>query len=73
MDMIDPQPTLVEILVRHVLLPRALLPQIEINSVEVYRQKFLQYTGEANTSLPGHGTRHRGKLGGGRGRDSLRA
>jgi hypothetical protein len=32
MDMIDPQPTLVELLVRHVLLPRALLPQIEINS-----------------------------------------
>jgi hypothetical protein len=32
MDMIDPQPTLVELLVRHVLLPCALLPQIEINS-----------------------------------------
>ena len=30
--MVDPQPTLVELLVRHVLLPRALLPQIEINS-----------------------------------------
>jgi hypothetical protein len=28
----DPQPPLVEILVRHVLLPRALLPQIAINS-----------------------------------------
>jgi hypothetical protein len=32
MDMIDPQPMLVELLVRHVLLPRELLPQIEINS-----------------------------------------
>jgi hypothetical protein len=32
MDMVDPQPTLVELLVRHVLLPRELLPQIEINS-----------------------------------------
>ena len=29
----DPQPTLVERLVRHVLLPRELLPQIEINSI----------------------------------------
>jgi len=34
-DMLDPQPTLVEHLVRHVLLPRALLPQIEINSIAV--------------------------------------
>jgi len=32
-DMVDPQPTLVEPLVRHGLLPRALLPQIEINSI----------------------------------------
>lgn len=32
MDMVDPQPTLMELLVRHVLLPRELLPQIEINS-----------------------------------------
>jgi hypothetical protein len=31
-DMVGPQPTLVERLVRHVLLPRELLPQIEINS-----------------------------------------
>ena len=31
MDRVDPQPTLVELLVRHGLLPRALLPQIEIN------------------------------------------
>ena len=30
-DMVDPQPTLVEILVRHVLLPREFLSQIEIN------------------------------------------
>ena len=34
MDMVDPQPTLVELLVRHVLLPRELLPQIAINSNE---------------------------------------
>jgi hypothetical protein len=34
MDMVDPQPTLVEFLVRHVLLSRELLPQIEINSNE---------------------------------------
>ena len=34
MDMIDPQPTLVELLVRHVLLPREFLPQIEINPKE---------------------------------------
>jgi hypothetical protein len=33
LDMVDPQPTLVELLVRHVLLPRELLPQIEINSL----------------------------------------
>ena len=32
MDMVDPQPTLVELLVRHVLLPRERLPQIGINS-----------------------------------------
>jgi hypothetical protein len=32
MDMVDPQPTLVERLIRHGLLPRELLPQIEINS-----------------------------------------
>ena len=32
MDMADPQPTLVELLVRHVLLPREFLPQIGINS-----------------------------------------
>jgi len=32
MDMVDPQPTLVQFLIRHVLLPRELLPQIEINS-----------------------------------------
>jgi hypothetical protein len=31
MDMVGPPP-LVELLVRHVLLPRALLPKIEINS-----------------------------------------
>src|SRR5512132_1376531 len=33
MDMVDPQPTLVELLVRHALLLHALLPQIEINSI----------------------------------------
>jgi hypothetical protein len=31
--MVDPQPRLVELLVRHVRLPRELLPQIEINSI----------------------------------------
>jgi len=30
LDMLDPQPTLVELPVRHVLLPRALPPQIGI-------------------------------------------
>ena len=30
---VDPQPTLMERLVRHVLVPRAPLPQIEINSI----------------------------------------
>jgi hypothetical protein len=34
LDMVDPQPTPVELLVRHVLLPRELLPQIEINSYQ---------------------------------------
>ena len=32
-DRIDPQPTLVDLLVRHVLLPSEVLPQIEINSI----------------------------------------
>ena len=36
-DMVDPQPRLVERLVRHVLLPRELLPQIEINSIDERR------------------------------------
>ena len=31
-DMVDPQPTLVELPVHHVLLPRELLSQSEINS-----------------------------------------
>jgi hypothetical protein len=31
-DMVDPQPRLVEFLVRHVLLPREFLPQIAIHS-----------------------------------------
>ena len=35
MDMVDPQPTRVELLGRHVLLPREFLPQIGINSIEV--------------------------------------
>jgi len=34
LDIVDPQPTLMALLVRHVRLPRALLPQIEINSIE---------------------------------------
>ena len=40
LDMVDPQPTLAALLVRHVLLPRELLPQIEINSkvVELNQQ-----------------------------------
>src|SRR5262249_38040922 len=33
LDMVDPQPTLVERLVRHVRLPRERLPRIEINSI----------------------------------------
>jgi hypothetical protein len=33
MDMVAPQPTLVELLVRHVRLPREFLPQIGINSL----------------------------------------
>jgi hypothetical protein len=32
MNMVDPQLTPVELLVRHALLPRELLPQIETNS-----------------------------------------
>src|SRR5215470_4099033 len=32
LDMVDPQPPLVALLVRHVLFPRELLPQSEINS-----------------------------------------
>ena len=42
MDMVDPQPTLVELLVRHVLLPRELLPQIEINSNVIIIMKLLK-------------------------------
>ena len=34
MDMVDPPPPLVELLVRHVRLPPELLPQIEINLTE---------------------------------------
>jgi hypothetical protein len=34
MDMVDPQPTLVERLVRHVLLSREFLPQIGINLID---------------------------------------
>src|SRR4030095_10511389 len=34
MDMVDPQPTLVALLVRHVLLPCEFMPQIGINSNE---------------------------------------
>ena len=43
-DMVDPQPRLVELLVRHVLLPRELLPQIEINSIDVSTQELLELT-----------------------------
>jgi hypothetical protein len=38
LDMVDPQPTLVELLVRHVLLRRELLPQIEINLMDEIRR-----------------------------------
>ena len=41
-DMVDPQPTLVERLVRHVLLPREFLPQIEINSIPLVCRKMFQ-------------------------------
>jgi len=40
-DMVNPQPTMVEFLVRHVLLSREFLPQIEINSTI---QMFLAWT-----------------------------
>jgi hypothetical protein len=40
MDMVDPQPTLVELLVRYVQLPREFLPQIGINSI-VYKAKHI--------------------------------
>ena len=33
LDLLDPQPTRVELLVRHELLPPTLLPQIKINSI----------------------------------------
>jgi hypothetical protein len=35
MDMVDPQPTSVDLLVRHVLFLHDLLPQIEINSTAI--------------------------------------
>ena len=41
MDMVDPQPTLVELLDSHVLLPREFLPQIGISSYIEYTQRFL--------------------------------
>src|SRR5262249_49490631 len=44
MDMVDPQPPLVELLVRHVLLPREFLPQIEINSIERTKIRFSEAT-----------------------------
>jgi hypothetical protein len=47
-DMVDPQPTLVELLVRHVLLPREFLPQIEINS------NYPQPAGTRPTVCPSH-------------------
>src|SRR5262245_43445262 len=37
LDMVAPQSPLVELLVRHVLLPREFLPQIGINSIERHR------------------------------------
>ena len=38
LDMLEPSPPLVQLLVRHVLLPRELLPSIEINSSPSARQ-----------------------------------
>src|SRR5215475_5140763 len=39
-DMLDPEPPLVAGLVRHVMLPRELLPQIEITSIILLRDEF---------------------------------
>jgi hypothetical protein len=39
-DRVDPWPMLVELLVRHVLLPRELLPQIKINSHVLIRDRW---------------------------------
>jgi len=47
LDKVHPQPTLVEVLVRHVLLPRDLPPQIEINSITQDEVQFEAHTGAA--------------------------
>jgi hypothetical protein len=55
MDMVDPQPTLVEFLVRHVLLPRELLPQIEINSEDFMTVFLLSLTSFAPVGVKSKG------------------
>ena len=52
-DMVDPQPRLVEFLVRHVLLPRKLLPQIEINSNDFPAVNLAQGVQDAEAALAG--------------------
>jgi hypothetical protein len=39
-DLVDPQPTLVALLVRHVRLPREFLPQIGINSIGLFVNRY---------------------------------
>ena len=49
MARVDPQPRLVELLVRHVRLPRELLPHIEINSIA--RLKWSLWHGQVDKAL----------------------
>jgi hypothetical protein len=51
--MVDPQPRLVELLVRHVLLPREFLPQIEINAITQAFTKTAEFQFRAK-GMPGH-------------------
>jgi hypothetical protein len=53
MDMVDPPPTLVERLVRHVLLPREFLPQIGINSIEPAPLRFKRQRAHAPKPFAG--------------------
>jgi hypothetical protein len=52
MDLVAPQPTLVELLVRHVRLPREFLPQIGINSSDNRAFLSLYGTSFLNVSKP---------------------